>query len=81
MNPEFWIVLDDRPTEALADLVFAAGFDDAIMTTAADGAATIEVRHRDGELQELIRKAIESAESAGLSVRQVVMPREAFPVA
>lgn len=81
MTPEFWIVLEEDPSEELADRVYAAGFDDAILTTAAAGAATIEVRHRRGELQELIRDAIAQAESSGLSVRHVVMPRAAFPVA
>ena len=80
MESEFWIVLDESPTEELADRIYTAGFDDAIVTTAASGAATIEIHHREGELRDLLREAISQAEGAGLSVRQVVMPREAFPV-
>ncbi len=74
---EFWIV-DDPPTEELADRAFAAGFDDGIVTIAAGGAATIELHHRNGELHRLIRDAISRAEAGGLKVRQVIMPREAF---
>ena len=81
MTHEFWIVLNDAPSEELADRIYAAGFDDAIVTTAAAGAATVEVHHRDGELQALLRHAIAQAEAAGLSVREVVMPRESFPAA
>lgn len=79
MSPEFWIVLDETPNEELANRVYEAGFDDAIVTTAA-GSPTIEIRHRQGELHELIREAISQSESAGLTVRQVVIPRAAFPV-
>ena len=81
MPHEFWIVLDDTPSDELADRIYTAGFDDAIVTTAAGGAATIEVHHRHGELQDLLRQGIAQAEAAGLSVREVVMPRESFPVA
>ena len=81
MACEFWIVLDDSPTEELADRICAAGFDDAIVTTAAAGATTIEIRHREGNLPDILRQAIDQAEAVGLSVRQIVMPREAFHVA
>ena len=81
MTHEFWIVLNDAPSEELADRIYAAGFDDAIVTTAAAGDATVEVPHRDGDLLALLPHAIAPAEAAGLSVREVVMPRESFPAA
>ncbi len=78
MTPEFWIVLDEPFSDELADRVFEAGFDDSALTTVAGGSATIEVNTRQGELNALIEEAIRQAESAGLSVRHVLMPRDAF---
>ena len=81
MTPEFWLVLEEEFSDELADRVYEAGFDDSALTTGAGGAATIEISSRRGDLSDLIRAAIAQAEHAGLCVRRVEMPRDAFPVA
>lgn len=78
MNPEFYIILDaDEITDELSDRVFEAGFDDATLTVRGPKAA-IWIRHRQGELKDVVRKAIAEAAKGGLRVSHVEMDSEVF---
>ena len=72
-TPEFYLVLKDRELhEDLAKAVFEAGFDDSELTVRGDHAA-IWVCHREGELTQLVREALEQAGKGGLRVLHVEM--------
>jgi hypothetical protein len=78
MMPEFYLVLKDRDLhEQLAKTVFEAGFDDSELTVRGDHAA-IWVCHREGELTQLVREALEQARQGGLQVSHVEMESEVF---
>jgi hypothetical protein len=77
-NPEFYLILKDRDLdEELANSVFEAGFDDSELTVRSDHAA-IWVCHRNGELTQLIREALEQARKGGLRVMHVEMENAVF---
>jgi hypothetical protein len=78
MTPEFYLVLKNRdPDDQLADAVFEAGFDDSMLMMRSDRAA-IWVAHREGELTEVVRAALEQARDGGLVVDHVEIENEAF---
>ena len=78
MTPEFYLVLKNRdPDDELADAVFEAGFDDSMLTMRSDRAA-IWVAHREGELTDVVRTALEQAQNGGLAVHHVEIENEAF---
>jgi hypothetical protein len=78
MTPEFYLVLKNRdPDDELADAVFEAGFDDSMLTMRSDRAA-IWVAHREGELTEVVRTALDQARDGGLVVDHVEIENEAF---
>ncbi len=78
MTPEFYLVLKNRdPDDQLADAVFEAGFDDSMLTMRSDRAA-IWVCHREGELTQLVREALQQARAGGLRVSHVEMESEVF---
>jgi hypothetical protein len=77
-NPEFYLILRERDLqEAIENAVFEAGFDDSELTVRGDHVA-IWVCHRQGELTELVREALEQARSAGLRVLHIEIESEAF---
>jgi hypothetical protein len=77
-NPEFYLILKDRDlSDQLADAVFEAGFDDSELTVRGEHAA-IWVCHREGELTELVREALEQAQKGGLRVLHVEMESAVF---
>ena len=77
-NPEFYLILKDRDLgEELANAVFEAGFDDSELTVRGDHAA-IWVCHREGELTQLVKEALEQAHQAGLRVLHVEMENAVF---
>lgn len=76
--PEFHLVLKaDDLTNALADLVYEAGFGDSLLTMRGDGAA-IWVTDRQGELSELVQEALKQAKAGGLEVSHVEIENEVF---
>jgi hypothetical protein len=78
MTPEFYLVLrNDELDDALADIVYEAGFDDSGFVMRG-GHAAIWVTDREGELTELVREALAQASRAGLDVLHVEIMREAF---
>jgi hypothetical protein len=78
MNPEFYLILkSDELTEELENAVYEAGFDDSSLTMRGGGAA-IWIRHRPGELRQVVREALEQAVRGGLSVSHVEMENEVF---
>lgn len=78
MNPEFYLVLkDDQLHDALESAVFEAGFDDSELTMRG-GKAAIWVCHRQGELTDLVRQALNQARDAGLNVAHVEMESAIF---
>jgi hypothetical protein len=77
-NPEFYLILRDRDLhEVIENAVFEAGFDDSELTVRGDHVA-IWVCHRQGELTDLVREALEQARIAGLPVLHVEMESEVF---
>jgi hypothetical protein len=77
-NPEFYLILKDRDLhEELENAVFEAGFDDSELTVRGDHAA-IWVCHREGELTNLVREALEQARNGGLRVLHVEMESAVF---
>jgi hypothetical protein len=77
MNPEFYLILDSEElTDELADAVYEAGFDDCSLTMR--GRAAIWIRHRPGELTQVVRQALEQARQGGLRVSHVEMENEVF---
>jgi hypothetical protein len=78
MNPEFYLILEcDQLTDELADRVYEAGFDDSSFTMRG-GKAAIWIRHRRGELAQLIRDALAQARRGGVQVAHVEMENEVF---
>lgn len=77
-TPEFYLVLKNRELdEQLENAVFEAGFDDSELTVRDDRAA-IWICHRQGELTDLVRKALAQARSAGIDVLHVEIENEVF---
>jgi hypothetical protein len=71
MTPKFYLILEaDDLTDELADAVYEAGFDDSSLVMR-NGGAAIWVRHRAGELQDVMREAVTQAERCGLNVLHV----------
>jgi len=78
MNHEFYLVLNDCGlSDDLENAVYEAGFDDAMLTMRGDHAA-IWIRHRPGELSELVKQALKQAKVGGLNVTHVEMENEVF---
>jgi hypothetical protein len=78
MTPEFYLVLqDDHLHQRLEDSVFEAGFDDSELTMRG-GNAAIWVCHRQGELTDLVRQALQQARTAGLDVTHVEIESAVF---
>ena len=78
MNPEFYLILKaNELTEELANAVFEAGFDDSSLIMRG-GRAAIWIRHREGELTQLVREALVQAKRGGLSVLHVEMENAVF---
>jgi hypothetical protein len=77
-TPEFYLVLRNVDlSDALADSVYEAGFDDSLLTMRG-GRAAIWVTDRPGELTELVRDALAQAKTGGLSVSHVEIENEVF---
>ena len=77
-NPEFYLILQTGElTDELADAVFEAGFDDSSLTMRG-GKATVWIRHRPGELTDLVREALAQAAAGGLNVSHVEIENEVF---
>jgi len=77
-NPEFYIVLkNDELTEALEKAVYEAGFDDSSLTMRGGGAA-IWIRHRPGDLTQVVHDALEDAKKGGLCISHVEMESAVF---
>lgn len=77
-KPEFYLILADCDLhEELENAVFEAGFDDSELTVRGDHAA-IWVCHREGELTNLVREALEQARIGGLRVMHVEMESAIF---
>lgn len=78
MNPEFYLILvADDLTEGLEDAVYEAGFDDSSLMMRG-GHAAIWIRHRPGELTQVVREALRQAKEGGLRVSHVEMESEVF---
>ncbi len=78
MNPEFYLILNfDDLDETLENAVYEAGFDDSSLTMRGGGAA-IWIRHRPGELTQVVREALEQARHAGLDVVHVEIENAVF---
>jgi hypothetical protein len=78
MDPEFYLILDATDlTDELADAVFEAGFDDSSFTMRG-GQAAIWIRHRPGELRQVVRDALDQARKGGLRVMHVEMENAVF---
>ncbi|BBO31752.1 hypothetical protein [Lacipirellula parvula] len=78
MNPEFYLILvAEEFTDELADSVYEAGFDDSTLMMRS-GKAAIWVRHRPGELKQVVREALRQANVGGLRVSHVEMESEVF---
>ena len=78
MNPEFYLILKaDELTEELENAVFEAGFDDSSLTMRGGGAA-IWIRHRPGDLRQVVHEALEQARKGGLRVLHVEIENEVF---
>jgi len=78
MDPEFYLVLNaDELTEALENAVFEAGFDDSSLTMRG-GQAAIWIRHRPGELTQVVRAALVDARAGELDVSHVEIENEVF---
>ena len=78
VRPQFYLILAaEEVTENLADSVYEAGFDDSSLIMRGRNAA-IWIRHRQGELNELVREALGQAKAGGLSVSHIAMDSDAF---
>jgi hypothetical protein len=78
MNPEFYLILDsNKLTYELSDKVYEAGFDDSSLTMRG-GNAAIWIRHRRGELRQVVHDAIEQAKQGGLRVSHIEMESAVF---
>ncbi|QDT72201.1 hypothetical protein I41_13690 [Lacipirellula limnantheis] len=78
MNPEFYLILQaDDLNDDLADAVYEAGFDDSSLIMRG-GNAAIWIRHRPGELTEIVREALGQAKTGGLQVLHVEMENAVF---
>lgn len=78
MNAEFYLILSEfELSNALADKVFEAGFDDSELTVRG-GHAAIWVCHRPGELTSLVREALQQAHDGGLNVLHVEIENAVF---
>jgi hypothetical protein len=78
MNPEFYVILKAiELTDELADAVYEAGFDDSSLVMRRGGAA-IWIRHRPGELIEVIRNALRQAKRGGLNVSHIEIESAVF---
>ncbi len=78
MDPEFYLILTgDELTDELADAVYEAGFDDSSLTMRG-GKAAIWIRHRSGELKQVVREALKQARQGGLCVSHVEIENEVF---
>ncbi len=78
MEPEFYLVLKaDDLTEAIENAVYEAGFDDCSLTMRG-GYAAIWIRHRPGDLTQVVRDALAEARTGGLNVSHVEIENEAF---
>ena len=78
MNPEFYLILKtEELTDELADVVYEAGFDDSSLTMRG-GKAAIWIRHRPGELTQVVRQALQEARQGSLQVSHVEMESEVF---
>jgi hypothetical protein len=78
MEPEFYLVLNaEDVTEELENSVFEAGFDDCSLTMRG-GHAAIWIRHRQGELMQVVRAALAEAYAAGIKVLHVEIENAVF---
>jgi hypothetical protein len=78
VNPEFYLVLDSNElTDALADRVYEAGFDDSSFTMRG-GKAAIWICHRKGDFKQVVHDALEEARKGGLKVTHVEIENEVF---
>ncbi len=78
MMSEFYLVLKNRDADDnLADAVFEAGFDDAMLTMRNDHAA-IWITDREGELTTVVKVALEQARAGGIEVHHVEIDNEVF---
>jgi hypothetical protein len=78
MNPEFYLILDSNNlTDELSDKVYEAGFDDSSLTMRG-GNAAIWIRHRPGELRQVVHDALEQAKQGGLRVSHIEMESAVF---
>jgi hypothetical protein len=78
MNPEFYLILNtEELTDELANVVYEAGFDDSSLTMRG-GKAAIWIRHRPGELTQVVRQALQEARQGGLQASHVEMESEVF---
>ena len=78
MNPEFYLILvADDLTQGLEDAVYEAGFDDSSLMMRG-GHAAIWIRHRPGELTQVVREALRQAKQCGLRVSHVEIESDAF---
>jgi hypothetical protein len=78
VTPEFYLILAaEEVTENLANSVYEAGFDDSSLIMRG-GNAAIWIRHRPGELTEVVREALGQAIAGGVSVSYVAMDSDAF---
>ncbi|NOY41679.1 MAG: hypothetical protein GXP26_07585 [Planctomycetes bacterium] len=78
MNPEFYLILNSvELDEGLENAVFEAGFDDSSLTVRG-GRAAIWIRHRPGELTQVVREALEQARQGGLDVSHVEIENTVF---
>jgi hypothetical protein len=78
MNPEFYLILDfNNLTDELSDKVYEAGFDDSSLTMRG-GNAAIWIRHRPGELRQVVHDALEQAKQGGLRVSHIEMESAVF---
>lgn len=78
MGPEFYLVLNaEELTEELENAVYEAGFDDSSLTIRG-GRAAIWIRHRPGDLTQVVRQALAEARAGGLDVSHVEIESEVF---
>jgi len=78
LNPEFYIVLkNEELTDELENAVYEAGFDDSSLTMRG-GSAAIWIRHRPGDLTQVVRGALEEAKNGGLCISHVEMESAIF---
>lgn len=77
-TPEFYLILKEEDlTDRLSDQVYEAGFDDSSLTMRS-GHGAIWICHREGELRQLIKEALQQARRGGLDVLHVEIENEVF---